>query len=97
MFNLTIEAKDEGQPTRANTVSNNSLLSEFASPFMFEHKKENSFESAFFFLRKYVQIIIKQTASVVFQFKAFSDLFSLESFASLIYELACSLGRWSGY
>ena len=92
MFNLTIEAKDEGQPRRANTVSNNSLLSEFASPFMFEHKKENSFESAFF-LRKYLQIIRKQTASVVFQFKAFSDLFSLESFTSLTDELACSLGR----
>ena len=37
MFNLTIEAKDEGQPRRANTVSNNSLLSEFLtlSPFIF--------------------------------------------------------------
>ena len=44
-----------------------------------------------------MQIFIKQTASVVFQFKASSDLFSLESFASLIDELACSLGRWSGY
>ena len=48
MFNLTIEAKDEGQPRRANTVSNNSLLSEFASPFMCEHKEEKTFEGDFF-------------------------------------------------